>query len=221
MRAHEFVNEVFNIGSPPDTEWRTLGAEHTTTPYASWKDPTGKQVNTYFMPHPEDPYKTIVGFSRDGETKRTGTAGRQSPQVFGGVMHNIKDYLEKNPHVQSIQFDSVSDPKRSKLYTRMINKMAPQAGLELADIQKMTNAYQQAAARSSTPTIAKSPTTGRPTIQKGPAPATATDRFTLKRSSISQTPSQGKTVGGPIGSAGPVSTGASDLLHQMNPQRLY
>lgn len=235
MRAYEFINEVFDIGEPPNVQWRTVGQGKTTTPYASWTDPTGQPIEAYYLPHPTIPDRAVVGFKRAGATGITGTAGSGAPGVFGGVMHNMRDYLERNPHINSLEFDALHDPKlknpakRSQLYHTMINRMAPQAGMSLADVARIKGDQEQTAKQtkdarlaSRMPTLGKNPQTGNLQPQKGIdiAPTTK-DRFVLSRTPAGSSDTPGSaTGGGPIGSGGPVPSGAGGILRQLNPQKL-
>lgn len=130
QRITEIITEVFG-SEPPETQWHTqdLGRDSKlTSSSARWKDPTGADVITFF--NRNSPSTVDVAFSRDGSVKKTGTGQGKQAQVFGGVLHNINDYLKMNPDVNAITFSAGGDPKRAKLYQKMIDRLAPEMGFE-------------------------------------------------------------------------------------------
>lgn len=132
QRISEIITEVFG-SEPPETQWsqQQLGGNpRDYTTQARWQDPTGKEVITFFAPNANQPGEVDVMFARDGSVKRTGTGQGKQSQVFGGVMHNINDYLKMNPNVNAITFSAGGDPGRAELYQKMVNRLAPQFGLE-------------------------------------------------------------------------------------------
>jgi hypothetical protein len=105
MRAREFIPEVVDINRAPDTQWsrrpdldtyRGRGVE-----VGQWKDTTGADVSSQFRKDFKgDPGKTDVKFSRtDASGSPTmgisGTAGGKSSKILGGVVNNIKTFLDK------------------------------------------------------------------------------------------------------------------------------
>ena len=145
MRAHEFINEILSIDDPaPETTWRSGNSPYSTEKNKSvgtWVDPTGREVNTTFDKNNRG--RADVSFSRDQVPAKwkdvvagggrpsfnvTGTGGGSTSKILSGVSQNIKTYLDTNPDVDQIRFTS-ADPSRTKAYSRMIDRLAPQAGL--------------------------------------------------------------------------------------------
>jgi hypothetical protein len=129
MRAHEFINEILSVDGPaPDANWHTDKDDGITT--SKWVDPTGKEIKTKYVP--SYPGSVRMDFSRDqnGRARRdiTGTGGSATPKILSGVSQNIKTYLDNNPDIDSVYFTSL-DPSRTKAYSRMIDRLAPKAGL--------------------------------------------------------------------------------------------
>jgi hypothetical protein len=135
MRAHEFIFEVVDIGgSPPDVKWSmdTDIEDKKPVHMATWKDPTGKDVRSMFKPNDAGTSASVF-FDRPDKKgnpsfKITGTGGEQSAHVFSGAVSNVNTFLNQNPNIQSVSINS-QEPSRSKLYARMIDRLAPQAGL--------------------------------------------------------------------------------------------
>jgi hypothetical protein len=138
MRAREFIPEVVDIGQAPDTQWsrrpdldtyRGRGVE-----VGQWKDTTGADVSSQFRKDFKgEPGKTDVKFSRtDASGSPTmgisGTAGGKSSKILGGVVNNIKTFLDKNPDQTTLAFRS-QEPSRTSLYSKMVDRIAPQLGM--------------------------------------------------------------------------------------------
>ncbi len=134
MRAREFISEVVALGAPPATNWSmdTDSADNEPIRVGSWKDPTGNNVRSMFKPSPDGKSAELY-FDRQNSRgnpsmKITGTGGNQSSYILTGAVNNIKTYLDQNPQIQSVSFNSV-EPTRSTIYARMIDRIAPQQGL--------------------------------------------------------------------------------------------
>jgi hypothetical protein len=143
MRAHEFINEILSIDDPaPETKWTKGGytefdkfwvPTNPNTNYATWKDPTGQVVRQQFDKDPNAGSVT-TSFTRrhpdeyHARDSITGTGQGKQAGVFTGVARNIKDYMDQNPDTHTYKFNS-KDPSRTKAYSRMIDRLAPKAGL--------------------------------------------------------------------------------------------
>lgn len=135
MRASEFVFEVVDIGAAPtDVKWSmdTDIDDKKPVHMATWKDPTGKDVRSMFKPNDAGTSASVF-FDRldkkgNPSFKITGTGGEQSAHVFSGAVSNVNTFLAQNPNIQSVSVNS-QEPSRSKLYARMVDRLAPQAGL--------------------------------------------------------------------------------------------
>ena len=133
MRAREFVPEATDINAPPpDVKWSMATDDEDDKPVhvASWKDPKGQTVRSFFKPNDEGTSAKVLFDRPDkkGNPSYSRTGQGNAPQVFTGALSNTKSFLDKNPTIQSVNFDS-EHPTRSSLYARMIDKHAPQAGL--------------------------------------------------------------------------------------------
>jgi hypothetical protein len=145
MRAHEFINEILSIDDPaPETTWRSGNSPYSTEKnklVGTWVDSTGREVNTTFDKNNRG--RADVSFSRDQVPAKwksvvagggrpsfdvTGTGGGSTSKILSGVSQNIKTYLDTNPDVDQLRFTS-ADPSRTKAYSRMIDRLAPKAGL--------------------------------------------------------------------------------------------
>ena len=135
MRAYEFITEVLDIGGlPPNVQWSmdTDIDDNKPVHMATWKDPTGKDVRSMFKPNDAGTSASVF-FDRPDKKgnpsfKITGTGGEQSAHVFSGAVNNVNTFLAQNPNIQSVSINS-QEPSRSKLYARMVDRLAPQAGL--------------------------------------------------------------------------------------------
>jgi hypothetical protein len=133
MRAREFVSEATDINAPPpDVKWSmdTDAEDGKPVHVASWKDPKGQTVRSLFKPNDEGTSAKVLFDRPDkaGNPSYSRTGQGNAPQVFTGALSNTKNFLDNNPTIQSVNFDS-EHPTRSSLYARMIDKHAPQAGL--------------------------------------------------------------------------------------------
>ena len=133
MRAYEFIPEATDINAPPpNVRWSmdTDAEDGKPVHVATWKDPKGQPVRSFFKPNDEGT-SARVSFDRPdkaGNPSYSRTGQGNAPQVFTGALSNTKTFLDNNPTIQSVNFDSQA-PTRSSLYARMIDKHAPQAGL--------------------------------------------------------------------------------------------
>lgn len=133
MRAYEFISEATDINAPPpDIKWSmdTDAEDGKPVHVASWKDPKGQTVRSLFKPNDEGTSAKVL-FDRpdkEGNPSYDRTGQGNASQVFTGALSNTKSFLDKNPTIQSVNFDS-EHPTRSSLYAKMIDKHAPQAGL--------------------------------------------------------------------------------------------
>jgi hypothetical protein len=143
MRAREFVREVVDIGSgapagASPTFWSSTKFDPDVprsrgVDIGTWKDPTGADVRSEFRRNLSGAGTTDVRFNRTDATGTptmgiTGTGGGQSSKILSGVVSNIQTFLDKNPDQTKLTFRS-QEPSRTKLYSRMIDRIAPQLGL--------------------------------------------------------------------------------------------
>ena len=140
MRASEFINEVLDITGPaPETNWHT--SKDNGVSIGKWVDTTGKEVKTIFQPNGKG--GAMVDFSRDQVAAKdknivagggrpsygiTGNSDGAASKILTGVSQNLKNYLDTNPNIHTLYFTSL-DPSRTKAYSRMIDRLAPEAGL--------------------------------------------------------------------------------------------
>jgi hypothetical protein len=134
MRAREFIyKEAIDINQPPaDVKWSmdTDVDDGKPVHVASFKDPKGQTVNSYFKPDDAGRSASVL-FDRPNEYGRPTfdkTGRGDASHVFQGAVSNIKSFLDANPNIQSVNFNSL-DPTRSVLYSRMVDRHAPEAGL--------------------------------------------------------------------------------------------
>lgn len=133
MRAFEFIKEVLDVTAPPPpTAWISdLDSEGKKVDVGQWKDATGRDVRNVFQK--DDQGNVKIDFDRTnakGEPTYSLTHGGKGKQasIMTGVSQNIKDYMTKNPDVSNYKFTS-SDDSRTRLYNRMVDRLAPQMGL--------------------------------------------------------------------------------------------
>jgi hypothetical protein len=133
MRAYEFVNEILDVRAPaPDTTW-IHGHDKDSgigTSIAAWKDPTGRDIEHWFTRDPSG--KVGVEFTRSDAVgnpayQKTGTGRGKQASIMSGVTQNFRDYIKNNPDVEHYKFSS-SDDSRTRLYNKMIDRLAPQMG---------------------------------------------------------------------------------------------
>lgn len=133
MRAYEFINEVLDIsGSAPTTDWRSdVDTEGNKVAVGQWQDPTGRQIQNLFQRDPSgDVTMTFNRQNAKGEPSYAVTHGGKGKQasIMTGVTQNIRDYIKNNPDVNQLKFSSSAD-SRTRLYNRMIDRLAPQMGM--------------------------------------------------------------------------------------------
>jgi hypothetical protein len=133
MRAREFINEVLDMAAPPPpTTWISdIDSEGKKVDVGQWKDTTGRDVKNVFQKDDQGTVK--IDFDRTnakGEPTYALTHGGKGKQaaIISGVTQNIKDYMIKNPDVGDYKFTS-SDASRTRLYNRMVDRLAPEMGL--------------------------------------------------------------------------------------------
>jgi hypothetical protein len=129
VKISEIISEVLDItGTAPETKWHNDTSNDITT--GKWVDPSGKDIKITYRP--TWPGTVKVDFSRDqnGHNRRdiTGTGGAATPKILTGVIQNLKNYLDTNPNIHTLYFTSL-DPSRTKAYSRMVDRLAPEAGL--------------------------------------------------------------------------------------------
>jgi hypothetical protein len=139
MRAHEFINEILSMNDPaPEASWHT--SKDNGVSISKWVDSTGKEIKTTYQPNKQG--GAAVDFTRDQvpakdkvnaggglpSHKVTGTGGSATPNILSGVAQNLKTYFDNRPDINNLYFTS-SDPSRTKAYSRMIDRLAPKAGL--------------------------------------------------------------------------------------------
>ena len=133
MRAYEFINEVLDIsGSAPTASWEhDVDSQGNKISIGSWKDPTGRKVENWFTKDPTG--KVSVAFTRADPTGEpyysvTKTGQGKQASIMTGVTQHFRDYIANNPDVTHFNFSS-NEPSRTKLYNKMVDRMAPQMGM--------------------------------------------------------------------------------------------
>ena len=132
-RFSQFINEVMDIKSkPPETTWIHGHDKNSgiSTSIASWKDPTGREIEHWFTKEPSG--KVGVEFTRSDAVgnptyNKTGTGRGKQSSIMTGIAQNFKQYMDNNPDVEHYKFSS-GDDNRTKLYNRMVDRLAPQVG---------------------------------------------------------------------------------------------
>ena len=140
MKISQIISEVLDITAPaPETNWHTSYGGDSST--GKWVDPTGKEVKTLF--DKDGRGGAYVSFSRDQVAAKdknivagggrpsygiTGNSDGAASKILTGVSQNLKNYLDTNPNIHTLYFTSI-DPSRTKAYSRMIDRLAPEAGL--------------------------------------------------------------------------------------------
>ena len=215
MRAYEFITEVIDIsGSAPVASWEhDVDSQGNKISIGSWKDPTGRKVENWFTKDPTG--KVSVAFTRADPTGEpyysvTKTGQGKQASIMSGVTQHFRDYMANNPDATHYNFSS-NEPSRTKLYNKMVDRMAPQMGLigtakYNPDFDRTEYELRKAQ------TGEKHAKVSIPTLKSPSPPVTG-----------------GSTGGRPIQYpiTGPLSGGGSgmpttgDLLRQMNPQKLY
>ena len=209
MRADEFINEVLDIsGSAPTASWEhDVDSQGNKISIGSWKDPTGRKVENWFTKDPTG--KVSVAFTRADPTGEpyysvTKTGQGKQASIMSGVTQHFRDYVSNNPDATHYNFSS-NEPSRTKLYNKMLDRMAPQMGL--------------------VGTATYNPDFDRTEYELRKAQKGEQHRPI----STPKSPTGGSTSGRPIQYpiTGPMSGGGGgmpttgDLLRQMNPQKLY
>jgi hypothetical protein len=144
MRAYEFITEVISLGGEtPETKWSTErdidAYKNPTVHVGKWLDPSGNQVKSEFRKDSGSPGQTDIRFRRTlpdthpdyhpaGTMGITGTGQKDAPKILGGVVNNVKTFLDQNPDQKSVVFKS-EQPSRTRLYSKMIDRLAPQMGM--------------------------------------------------------------------------------------------
>jgi hypothetical protein len=134
------ITEVLGIDDPaPETNWHTVkDPDNNGTSIARWRDPQGQEIRMQFNP-PNDPTgrgawtnNSKIDFSRVNPS--TGALGfditgqGSASKVLSGVAQNMRSYLDQRPNVDNLSFTSL-EPSRTRAYSRIIDRLAPQAGL--------------------------------------------------------------------------------------------
>lgn len=231
MRAYEFITEVLDLSAPaPSAVWQhDIDSEGNKISVGTWKDSTGQKVENWFTKDPKGDVKIV--FSRtdtSGEplygVTNTGQ-GKQSSIMTGATKH-VSDYIRNNPDVNKFKFTSSAD-SRTKLYNRMVDRLASQAGMigtSRYDPDFERTEYELRKAQPgekhtplSTPRIKPDATPPTPSsVGRGVSSGSPMSPSTTGTGYINRSPQRGPLSGG-----GSVPTGTGDLLHQMNPQKLY
>jgi len=133
MRAFEFINEVLNIsGTAPATNWQSdVDPWGNKVAVGQWQDPTGRQIQNLFQKDPKgDVTMTFTRQTAKGEPSYAVTHGGKGKQasIMTGVTQNIIDYIKSNPDVSQFKFSSSAD-SRTRLYNKMLDRLAPQMGM--------------------------------------------------------------------------------------------
>jgi hypothetical protein len=144
MRAYEFINEVVSLDkSAPETNWyKTTDPDayrNPTVHVGAWTDPSGQEVKTQFRKDVGGIGQTDIKFTRTlpidhpdyhpaGTMGITGTGKKDAPKIFSGVVNNVKTFLDQHPDQKSVVFKS-EQPSRTRLYSKMIDRLAPQMGM--------------------------------------------------------------------------------------------
>lgn len=128
MRAHEFIKEVLDISAPaPATTWHSdVDPWGNKVAVGQWKDETGKTVQNWFEKNPKGDVK--VTFDRGDEYKVTGTGQGKQSSIMTGAVKNVTDYIQNNQDANQLKFSS-SDASRTRLYNRIVDRLAPQMGM--------------------------------------------------------------------------------------------
>lgn len=120
-------------------DWIDMSFNSST---ATFKTPNGQMIKVFFhsyeepsSEYPNDPSLAELEFNkmmpreRIGTSKITGT-GEQF-LVFATVLDIAQDYAKRHP-TTTIEFGAdTTEPSRVKLYTKMVNRLAPNATMEL------------------------------------------------------------------------------------------
>ena len=112
-----------------------VSLERTSNGYSSQvKLPDGTSLDIFFKEQGGDPEEYHVEFKRDSSWKITGSGDAQ--RVFATVLSAIFKFLSQHKP-RLITFAAVKQslsgagPSRAKLYTRMVNRYASQAGYDV------------------------------------------------------------------------------------------
>ena len=133
MKIREIITEVIDIsGSAPVASWEhDVDSQGNKISIGSWKDPTGSKVENWFTKDPSG--KVNVAFTRSDPTGEpyysvTKTGQGKQASIMTGVTQHFRDYMANNPDVTHFNFSS-NEPSRTKLYNKMVDRIAPQMGL--------------------------------------------------------------------------------------------